>query len=159
MNTENGSPARNPAPGRIRRAAVFVCALILAVVFVRAAWPKIADPHAFAIMVYRYQFLPDSFINSVALVVPWLEVVCAAALLTLPPFRHAAAWLTTLLLVGFTILIASALARGITDISCGCFSVAVEGEHHIGWVNIARNLVLLSLAAVAVWGTRPPAPE
>lgn len=151
-----GSAAAPPSEGIAVRVLVWICLLGSAVVMIRAAWPKIADPHAFAVMVYRYQFLPDSMVNATALVVPWLEVVCAAALLFIPPLRHAAAWMIALLLLAFTALIASALLRGITDIGCGCFSVHANPEETIGWLNIARNLGLLLLASVAVWGTRRP---
>jgi hypothetical protein len=146
-----GPPAASP-PVRL---LVLLCLAGLAAVMLRAAWPKIADPHAFAVMVYRYQFLPESLVNATALLVPWLEVVCAATLLCLPPLRHAAAWMCGLLLLAFTALIASALARGITDIGCGCFSVHTNAAETIGWLNIARNLALLTLATIAAWGSRP----
>jgi uncharacterized membrane protein YphA (DoxX/SURF4 family) len=141
------------APTHLRLLVAVGCG-VLAAVFLRAGWPKAADPEAFAIMVFRYEFLPDNLVNLTAIIMPWLEIVCAVALLAVPRLRQASAWLIALMLLAFTGLIGSALARGITDISCGCFSVDPSGSH-IGVWNIYRNLALLAVTGLVIWGTKP----
>ena len=52
-------------------------------------------------------------------------------------------------LVIFTVALGVSLHRGL-DISCGCFSVAQEGER-IAWQAIGRNLVLLFFGILLVF--------
>lgn len=116
----------------------------LAMVFAFAAVPKIVNPAAFAEAVYRYHLLPDWAINLVAIYLPWLELVCAVALILLPGLRRGAFALIGGMLFVFTGAMAVNLYRGI-DIACGCFSVT-RGDSLTGW-NIARNLGLLLITA------------
>jgi putative oxidoreductase len=95
--------------------------LVLAGVFLAAAAPKLLDPAAFAEAIAKYQVFPDAAVNLIATVVPALELVGALALLT--PWRRGGALLLVGLLLGFTVLLAVSLARGL-DLSCGCFGAA-----------------------------------
>lgn len=134
------------------RPAAWAARAIIAAVFLFACLPKIAQPHAFAESVYRYQLLPSSAINAAAVFLPWLELTAAVALLALPRLRRGAVLLLALLLVVFTVAISINLHRGV-DIACGCFTVG-EGKGHIGWWNLARNIGLLALLVLA-WPRRP----
>jgi hypothetical protein len=136
------------------RWVVLAATVAVAAVFVRAGLPKIADPAGFALAVYRYQMLPDSWVNLTALYLPWLEVVAAVVLLLIPRLRGAAALLILGLLLLFTTLIAVNLYRGI-DVACGCFSVDPE-VGHFGWLLIVRNAALMAATALALWGARQP---
>jgi hypothetical protein len=124
----------------------------LAAVFAAAAVPKILAPHDFAVAVFRYQIAPYALINGVALVLPWLELVTAVALL-LPRFARPAALLMLAMLGVFTVALVAAVARGI-DIACGCFSLKA-GAAHMTWLNILRNLALLAMAAFCLRASRP----
>jgi uncharacterized membrane protein YphA (DoxX/SURF4 family) len=128
------------------RRIVIVCRLIVAVVFIAAAVPKITTPHAFAQAVFRYQMLPYSLINLMALFLPWIELVAGVALLV-PRFSRAAAVILLGMLAVFTVAIAIAQARGI-NIACGCFSVDPDAKH-IGWWNLARNIGLMAMTVLA----------
>ena len=55
--------------------------LFLGLLFIYASIPKIADPAYFAAAVQNYQMIPDSLINVVAIILPWLEFVCGLLLL------------------------------------------------------------------------------
>lgn len=120
----------------------------LAAVFLYAALPKIVYPADFAKAVYYYHLLPDGLINLTALFLPWLELLCACALLVAPRWRRAAYLLAAGMLAVFTIGIFINVLRGV-DINCGCFSVHDTGGEKIGWRKIAENLVLL---AASVYG-------
>ena len=74
-----------------------------------------------------------------------LELVAAAALVSGRLYRGGV-WLTVGLMATFTALIGSALARGI-DLDCGCFGALAPTEP-VGALDLARNVVLLGLAAV-----------
>lgn len=133
---------------------------LLALIFLLAAWPKLAQPHAFAESIYRYHLLPHDGINLLAVYLPWLELACAIALLFVPRLRRGALLLVLLMLVVFTAAIAMSVHRGI-NIDCGCFSVSQEG-HRIGWLNLARNagfMVLVGLGWRGCARTRTAGPE
>ena len=135
------------------RILILLATLLVGVVFIRAALPKIYDPNGFALSVFNYQASPDGLINLVALFLPWLEVVCGLALILAPRYRVPAAWLIAAMLVLFAGLQISTIVRGI-DISCGCFSVNEEAWR-IGWLNVARNAgLLVATVVVALTPTR-----
>ncbi|OQW96500.1 MAG: hypothetical protein BWK77_04445 [Verrucomicrobia bacterium A1] len=121
------------------------CRLIVAAVFIAAGIPKILEPHAFAIAVFRYQMLPFSLVNLMAIFLPWIELVAGIALLS-PRSRGGAAAIILAMLIVFTVAIAVSQARGI-NIACGCFSVDPDAKH-IGWWNLARNVGLIAMTVV-----------
>lgn len=145
----NAGPAGAGTPLRV---TVLLATLAVAMTFLAAGWPKIADPAGFALAVYRYQVVPDMWINYTALFMPWLEVVTALALVLVPRLRTAAALLILGMLILFTTLIGLNMYRGI-DIACGCFSTD-PAVGHFGWLLIIRNSVLIVLTGLALWGTR-----
>jgi uncharacterized membrane protein YphA (DoxX/SURF4 family) len=116
--------------------------LLLGAIFIAASIDKIAHPAEFARIVHNYQILPGHLINSVAIVLPWLEAILGLFILCgwcLP----GAAILANLLLVVFLGALCSAVARGI-DINCGCFSVKAARSQHTVWY-LARDFVFLLL--------------
>lgn len=119
--------------------------LILAAVFLAAGIPKLLHPHEFALAVFRYQMLPHSLVNLMAIYLPWMEMTAVAALLLPGRFRDAGVTLISGMLVMFTAAIAFNLWRGV-DVSCGCFSVNPE-TGRIGTLSLLRNAALLLLCA------------
>lgn len=93
--------------------------LALGVFFVAAALPKIVDPPSFAHMVYNYRVLPGGVINLMALVMPWVELLCGLALI-LGIWTAAARTIIAAMLFTFIIAISINLGRG-NAIDCGCF--------------------------------------
>ena len=72
------------APARPRRAADAAVRSSMGGLFVYLGVHKIGDPVAFLKQIHLYGLFPESpgiFLNSVAIVLPWLEVVAGAALL------------------------------------------------------------------------------
>lgn len=122
--------------------------LLLGGVFLYAGYVKIIDPPGFAKNIYQYQLLPsDLLVNASALLLPWLEVVCGAALILAPRWRRgASAWLLVMLAV-FTGAVVISLFRGL-DISCGCMSTDPNAAR-IGWRKVAENVGLMALAVIA----------
>ena len=131
----------------LRQHCVTAVCWIVGLVFAAAAAPKIAHPAEFALAIYRYQLVPHDFINALAVFLPWLEMVCAVALVFVPRYRSGALVLILLMLAVFTTAISINLYRGI-DIACGCFSVnAAKG--HLGWLSLVRNTALIAASAWA----------
>jgi putative oxidoreductase len=123
--------------------------VILAVVFVVAAVPKLIDPGSFANDLLNYRLLPENLVGLFALFVPALELAIAAALLW-PRYQRGAALLSTVLLVGFAAAMAQARIRGI-DLSCGCFGAAFESK--VSWLTVARSMLLAAMSAVPLFFT------
>ncbi len=119
--------------------------LLLGVVFVYASFDKILHPQAFALAVFNYQILPDTFINLTAMVLPWLELIVGCCLI-LNKWVPGAVLITTVLLVGFMAAIAYNLSRGL-DVGCGCFSSA-PGEDAMSNVTLLRDFLFLAMAVL-----------
>jgi uncharacterized membrane protein YphA (DoxX/SURF4 family) len=100
--------------------------IALGVVFVAAALPKIADPPAFAHMIYNYRLVPGALVNGMALVMPWIELLAGGALI-LGVWRREAALVAGALLIVFLVAIGFNLARG-HAVDCGCFDVRSVGK-------------------------------
>ena len=132
--------------------------IALGAVFVAAAIPKIADPPAFAHMIYNYRLTPGSLVNGLALVMPWIELV-VGLLLILGVWRREAALLAAVLLFVFLGAIGWNLARG-HAVDCGCFDVRSAGKtpeqllSEMKWV-LVRDVGLLLLAAQVLLATSP----
>ena len=131
--------------------------IALGVFFVVAALPKIADPPAFAHMVYNYRIPPGPLVNAAALVMPWAELLAGLALI-LGIWRRTAALLVGALLAVFVVAISVNLLRG-NAIDCGCFDVASAGKSFDErirdmWMVIVRDVGMLLLVAQGLLGAR-----
>lgn len=135
--------------------ADFVLRAVAALVFLVAGVMKILAPAGFALSIARLQILPGGLIGTAAIVLPWIEIVAAVALLA--PFSHRAAARCILggLLVVFSIALGVALARGIS--TCGCFGTD-GGLLERPAVALVRNAFLIAaLLLTARSGPASPA--
>jgi uncharacterized membrane protein YphA (DoxX/SURF4 family) len=101
--------------------------LLVGGMFLYAAYYKVVDPGAFAKSIWYYHMVPGALINLMAVVLPWIEVLAALAILLGFWFRGGALW-TTALLVIFIIALGMTIAKGI-NIDCGCFQAGGSGTH------------------------------
>ena len=129
--------------------------IALGLLFVLAALPKIVDPPSFAHMIYNYRIVPGGLINSMALLMPWVELLCGVALI-LGIWPRSATALVGAMLAIFIVAISVNLARG-HAIDCGCFDVQAAGksaEQRIAdmKLDIARDLGMLVLAVQSWFG-------
>ncbi len=100
--------------------------IALGVIFVAAALPKIVDPPSFAHMIYNYKLIPWALINPMALVMPWIELLCGLALI-LGIWKGTSRTIIAALLLTFIVAISINLLRG-NAIDCGCFDVSAAGK-------------------------------
>jgi len=131
--------------------------IALGIIFVVAAWPKIADPPGFAHMIFNYRILPGSLINLSALTMPWLELLAGLCLI-LGIWTRASRTIVALLLITFMIAIAFNLLRG-NAIDCGCFDVSAAGRTHEErirdmWLVLLRDAGMLVMCAQLWWAER-----
>ncbi len=126
---------------------LILCArIVLGVVFIVASIDKIAAPDAFAGSIQAYRILPMATINTAALILAWLELLCGIFLLSGFMVKPSALIVSALLAV-FLAAMLLAMARGLA-IDCGCF-----GKEHatpLGWMKIAEDTGLL-LLGILLW--------
>jgi uncharacterized membrane protein YphA (DoxX/SURF4 family) len=84
----------------------------------------------------------------IATILPSLELLCGLSLI-LGLYPRTSALLITLMLIGFTILIISALLRGL-DISCGCFTQDPNASK-IGYIKILENAGMIMLGVLLLF--------
>ncbi len=137
--------------------------IVLGIIFLMAAWPKIVDPPSFAHMIYNYRILPAGLINITALTMPWLEILVGLALV-LGIWVKPARWLVAAMLIVFILAIAFNLMRD-NAIDCGCFDVSAANLTHEErirdmWMVILRDIGMLLMVAQLWWADRKrPEPE
>ena len=129
------------APTRARLITGWASRLLVAVVFIAAAIPKLQDPLTFATDIQNYDAFPDFSAHLLAAFVPILELLTALALFV-PRLRSGAVAIVAALDLAFIVLIASVLIRGI-DIRCGCFGGATDDGDVISWWTLVRDVALL----------------
>ncbi len=128
--------------------------VLLAVVFVWAAWHKVLHPASFALDVATYQILPLSLVNLQAIGLPWVELLVGLTLL-FGLWTRESALVTVGMNLMFIVAITITLYRG-EEIMCGCFASA-EAGHQIDMDLVFRDFGLLLAGLYIVWvGPRWP---
>jgi len=123
--------------------------VLLGAVFLYASYDKILHPREFAQVVFNYQILPDWAVNGAALVLPWLEALAGACLVTGVGTSGALLVADGLLAVFLAALLFN-WARGL-DMDCGCFITGGHGPgvfSSMAW-SALRDALLLGIAWAA----------
>ncbi len=117
----------------------WLCRLSLSAVFIYAAYEKIINPDEFAETINNYRLFPLFTIGPLALVLPWLELICAFFVL-FGLWLKPASFILALLLIGFIAAVSFNLYRGL-DFECGCFGSGADRQ--AGWNLIWQDGLLL----------------
>jgi hypothetical protein len=125
---------------------------LTALVFLSAGIAKMRNWTAFEGVIANYRLLPAFAVRPVTYLLPPFEILTGVALLTSVP---QADWSAAGLLSVFAAAMAINLARGRSQIDCGCFNSALK--QHLRWSLVARNgCMVLLIAAVAGSPATPP---
>ena len=116
---------------------------ILGGMFIYASYNKILAPAVFAKIIYGYGLFPAMFINLIAIIVPFLELVAGLALIVGFYPRSAALIVSAMLLVFITALSIN-LIRG-HEFDCGCFSINSGARETFAGPLIIRDFLILAL--------------
>jgi uncharacterized membrane protein YphA (DoxX/SURF4 family) len=123
------------------RRVVIILRLLLAAVFLYAAYTKLRQPWlVFAMSIDAYGLLPEWGVLTTARVLPWLELAIGVLLLAGVWLRFVSMAAAILLAVFFGIMLRS-FGKGM-GIDCGCFGV---GEA-LTWKTLARDGLLVASA-------------
>jgi protein-disulfide isomerase len=123
--------------------------IIIGIIFLVSAGAKLTHPDAFVHAVQAYGVLPDVVARPLALVFPWGELIVGAFLL-FGVFTRLVSLIAALMMLGFILLIAFAMASG-KNIDCGCFVGLIE--EMVGAETIVRDLIMLVLLVPVVVST------
>lgn len=130
-----------------RNISITLVRIVLGVVFIFASFEKIADPTAFAASISGYRIVASDPALMIGTVLPWIELLCGLGLL-LGLFVRGSALLALIMLSLFTVVVLSALVRGL-DISCGCYTQDPSAER-IGWWKVGENAVLILMSLLVL---------
>ena len=123
--------------------------LIVGGVFFASGLLKVGDPLAFAQDIQNFRLVSHEVSFMTALILPWIEILCGALLIT-GILRRPSALLASGLLLGFIVLVGITMARGI-DTDCGCFGSL---SHKADWRLLLQDGVLL-LMSLSVLFAKP----
>lgn len=126
---------------------VLIARIVVALMFIVVGVGKIAHPEEFAREISNYQLLPILFINPLAVILPWLEVITGMMILFGIQIR-ANAFIVSLMLITFTTAIIIAVAKGLS-INCGCYSQIAAQK--VGLPKILENTGLIILSLILVF--------
>jgi len=117
---------------------IIIIRVILGCIFFYASYDKILDPGKFARDIANYHIVPFGLENSIAIILPWLELLIGFGLIA-GIMVDGSAVISGGLLMIFIVFILQAILRGF-NIECGCG--LKEGEM-VGWSKILENIVFL----------------
>lgn len=127
------------------KSVLWIFRLIVGGVFVWAGLMKILEPLEFAQNTANYRLFSRDLSFLIALVLPWVEVLCGI-LLIFGISRSASSLLLSGLLGLFLMLILVTLWRGL-DVDCGCFGSV---GRHVDYRLLITDILLLYMA-VNIW--------
>ena len=107
-------------------------------IFINASLSKIPDPALFAENVANYRLVPYWGIDLVAVILPWLELICGFYMIIGLRIKATAALIMGLFSM-FTLFVIINILRG-TKMNCGCFDTVGEP---IGWKKVLENTAWL----------------
>lgn len=129
---------------------IFIISLSLSLLFGFAAFHKAKSFAAFRTTMNDYRLIPSALSTGSAVAIITIEAVAAIAVL-IPATRTYGLQLIIAVLAIYTAGIGINLLRGRRNIDCGCSGPASRHELS-GWL-VSRNLILLSLAVIAMKGS------
>ncbi len=121
--------------------------ITIGILFVWASYGKILDPAGFGSIIQNYKILPEALINPVAVILPWVEALTGALLISGILVRGASMIINLMMLIFIAAFLLN-IYRGI-DVSCGCFSISVEATGSM-YRYLIRDLIIL-LAGIWVF--------
>ncbi len=112
---------------------------ILGLTFIYASIHKILFPAEFAKIVYGYDLFPHAFINLIAILIPFLELIVGLALI-IGVYPRSAAIIINIMLLAFIAALTINIIRG-HEFDCGCFSAGQSGYSSSSEATVLRDIL------------------
>jgi uncharacterized membrane protein YphA (DoxX/SURF4 family) len=120
---------------------VLLARLLIGGILIYACIEKIVNPGEFARAIDNYHIIPFGLENSMAIILPWLELTIGICLI-LGVFLDGASFLVIFMMMIFIIAISYAILSGF-NIECGC---GLKPGELVGVQKIIEDLTYLILA-------------
>lgn len=127
---------------------------VVGIALLVAGMSKLRDLEAHARVVMGYKILPAPLAARVGRALPFIEIALGGAMIARVGLPYTA-WAVAALFVGYASGLAVNLARGRTELDCGCFAFGGHDAPSISWWHVARAL---AFSAAAVLGLAVPGP-
>lgn len=129
--------------------------LLVGGIFIYYSYGKLTEPpEKFARAIRSFQMMPEAWTNSMAIIMPWIEMY-AGVLLILGVFVREARLLTAAMLLAFIGAFIYAIAMGLKIEDCGCGGAKRGGAPPNLWLLMLRNFGLLACLAIDAAIYRP----
>tara|TARA_Y100001970_G_scaffold261187_1_gene344047 strand:+ start:567 stop:1010 length:444 start_codon:yes stop_codon:yes gene_type:complete len=128
---------------KIHPIIILIMRILIGSVFIYASYDKILDPGQFARNISNYHIVPFGLENTVAIILPWLELIIGLGII-FGLFINANVMISGGLLIVFISMIIQAILRGF-NIDCGCG--LKEGEM-VGWSKVIENTLFLGVCYI-----------
>lgn len=123
----------------------------LGLMFLFAAYHKLADAAQFRVTMLEYQLLPEPLIAPLSRIIPILEILLGGGWLLSYYTQGMTAIASALLLGVYTLAIGINIHRGRVYFDCGCgFGGKGDDEQYLSGGLIVRNLVLIGGALLTL---------
>lgn len=122
---------------------VLIARLLIGGILIYASFNKIVDPGGFVKAIANYHIIPFGLENSMAIILPWLELIVGLCLI-IGVFIDGAAFLVIIMMVIFIVAITFAIFSGY-NIECGC---GLKPGELVGVQKIIEDLTYLILALI-----------
>jgi uncharacterized membrane protein YphA (DoxX/SURF4 family) len=120
----------------------------IAVIFLYAGYEKVREPWLqFAVSIDSFKVVPESWLQPIAEILPWFEIVLGVWLLLPRIISRYATVVATGMLIFFLSIGFRAYAKGLS-VDCGCFGKANSGTIGPTWFVEHAAMVALGLAVV-----------
>ncbi len=120
---------------------VLITRILIGGILIYASIDKIADPGGFARAIDNYHLIPFGIENSMAIVLPWVELIVGICLI-FGIFIDGAAFLVIIMMIVFIAAITFAILNGY-NIECGC---GLKPGELVGIQKLIEDLTYLILA-------------
>ena len=128
-----------------------LCRWTLGGIYIYAGGTKLLEPEIFAVLIEAYGIIPEGLLMSVAIGLPFLEVIAGFGLLF--DIRGSLALITGLLVL-FMMVLGYGIWMGL-DVDCGCFGPEdpeAKAFHSLR-LSLFRNLVMMA-GVIFLYGWR-----
>lgn len=142
---------KNSHNNGLKRWGIFLIRLAIGGLFIYASIDKIIHPAAFAKIIYNYRLLHPDYINLLAIILPWFELITGISLITGIKYRGAN-FLILIMLAVFIVALGINYIRGV-NISCGCFSTSSTVKSNL-LIRIIEDFLMAAGCLIIMWKSK-----